>query len=491
MNDAEDTRPAVSHTSSADPASWSALRTRAWVAVSLLVSVAVGLVAFGGFANHSYLVGPGRIIAEAEPALRGRTEVIVPPFGAITARTHAAPLHLRLTLAEVDLDALQDLAARGVLDTELQDQLSAEAWSGARRAVAEGLLAAAIASGLAGWALRHRWRVVVAATLLGTLAPAVLLGWTTATYDIDAFRTPVYRGAVSYAPSLIELVQRRAERVDDLRRQIEKLVRDLNSYYRSPQNFAAAGALPDTVRVLHVSDIHLDPVGLALTRELAEEFDVSFIIDTGDINHYGSTIEGTVAASQVPTGWPYLFVPGNHDSPGIVAALAALDNVRVLDETLTAEAGIVVFGVADPASRVAGVEPDRDAMEREATTIARRLRLAMRSGEPTPTIIAMHNPGMVDPFEGLSPLFLLGHTHTPNLSRSGDSWVLDNGTTGGIHFSESRPEPHIPHSASVLYFTAELPRRLVAIDQIEVYGIAGQSSLRRTVTDPELLAPTQ
>jgi hypothetical protein len=73
------------------------------------------------------------------------------------------------------------------------------------------------------------------------------------------------------------------------------------------------------------------------------------------------------------------------------------------------------------------------------------------------------------------------------LERRDESWYLNSGTTGGIHFSSMRAEPHIPHSASVLYYTAELPRRLVAIDQIEVFGSAGQSSLRRTVIDETLL----
>ncbi len=483
MDATEDTRPA--------PAGAPAARSRAWVALSVAASVIVGLVAFGGFANHTYQVGPGRVTAEATLAPRGETAVVVPPFGSISAPTHAAPLRFRLTLAEVDLDALQALAAGGVPDPALTEQLQADALRGARRALAEGLLAAALAAGLTGWALRHRWRVVVAAVVCGTLVPAALLAAAWASYDLDAFRTPSYRGAVSYAPSLIELVQRRAERVDDLRRQVEKLVRDLNGYYRAPQSFAAAGALPETVRVLHVSDIHLDPVGLALTRELAEEFDVAFIVDTGDINHYGSTVEAAVAASQVPTGWPYLFVPGNHDSPGIVAALAALDNVRVLDASATVEAGVRVFGVADPASRGSGVEPAAGPMEREAASIARRLGAAVRSGEPTPTVIAIHNPAMVPPFEGLAPLVLVGHTHTPALSRLGEGWLLDNGTTGGVHFSDTREEPHIPHSASILYFTAEEPRRLVAIDQIEVSGLAGQSSLRRTVIDADLLHGAQ
>ena len=457
-------------------------------ALSLLLAMAVGLVAFGGFANHAYQVGPARVNAEIAPALPGATAVTVPPFGTISAPTHTAPLRLRLTLTEVDLPALQELAAQGVPDASLQEQLRDEALGGARRAVWEGLFAAALAAGFVGWALRHRWKMVAASALLGVLAPALLLGWSFSSYDLDAFQTPSYRGAVAYAPSLIELVQRRAEQVDDLRRQIEKLVRDLNGYYRAPQSFAAAGALPDTVRVLHVSDIHLDPVGLALTREIAEEFDVAFIIDTGDINHYGSDVEATVAASQVPTAWPYVFIPGNHDSPAITAALDALPQVTVLDATSTVEAGIRIFGVADPASRGTGVEPDRDAMLAEGRSISARLQLGMRSGEETPTVIAIHNPGMAEPFAGLSPLVLLGHTHTPDLSQRDGTWFLDNGTTGGIHFSDLRADPHIPHTASVLYFTAEEPPRLVAIDQIEVYGITGQSSLRRTVIDPALLA---
>ncbi|MFU8890918.1 MAG: metallophosphoesterase family protein [Anaerosomatales bacterium] len=481
MSDTRDTRSRLRALPAAVP---SPVR----VALSLAVAVAVGLVAFGGFANHAYQVGPARVNAEVAPALSGGTVVTVPPFGTISAPTHASPLRLRVTLTEVDLPALQELAARGVPDASVQEQLRDEALGGARRAVFEGLAAALLAAGFVGWSLRHRWKMVAASALLGVLAPALLLGWSLSAYDLDAFQTPTYRGAVAYAPSLIELVQRRAERVDDLRRQIEKLVRDLNGYYRAPQSFAAAGALEDTVRVLHVSDIHLDPVGLALVREIASEFEVAFIIDTGDINHYGSDVEAGVAASQVPTGWPYVFVPGNHDSPAITAALESLEQVRVLDDTSTVEAGIRVFGVADPASRGAGVEPDRGALLAEGQRISARLQLRMRSGEATPTVIAIHNPGMAEPFVGVAPLVLLGHTHTPALSERDGTWVLDNGTTGGIHFSEQRPEPHIPHTASVLYFTAEQPRRLVAIDQIEVYGITGQSSLRRTVIGAELLA---
>jgi len=61
--------------------------------------------------------------------------------------------------------------------------------------------------------------------------------------------------------------------------------------------------------------------------------------------------------------------------------------------------------------------------------------------------------------------------------------MLGSGTTGGVHFTELRPDPHIPHGASVLYFSRSEPGRLVAIDQIEVFGKTSQSSIRRTVID--------
>ena len=38
----------------------------------------------------------------------------------------------------------------------------------------------------------------------------------------------------------------------------------------------------DTVRVLHVSDIHLNPLAAGLVVELATDLDVDAILDTGD-----------------------------------------------------------------------------------------------------------------------------------------------------------------------------------------------------------------
>jgi len=453
----------------------------------LAIAAVVGLAAFGGFARHSFPVGPARVSTSATPSLTPRTTVSVPPFGSISAGTHVTPLALRVSLDEIDIPQLETYAAGGIPSPGALDAWTDEVRIGFRTAIGKGLLAALLAGAFAGWSLKRGWRYVLASATVAMVAPALLVTISVSMLDLSAFQTPTYRGAVAYAPSLIELVQNRARTVESLRGQVGKLVGDLARYYRAPQSFASAGALEGTYRVLHVTDLHLDPVGLELAEELTREFDVSLVIDTGDINHYGSELEADVVASQIPTDTPRLFVPGNHDSPAVVAALEALDNVTVIDGDTVQIDGLAVLGVADPSSASADVEPETDALEQRANEVAAELADAMDSGELTPTIVALHNPVMADSFDELAPLILAGHTHTAELERRGEAWYLNSGTTGGIHFSTLRTEPHIPHGASILYYSAKLPRRLVAIDQIEVFGLAGQSSVRRTVIDESLL----
>lgn len=453
----------------------------------LVIAVVVGLFAFAGFARDSFEVGPARISVTVAPAIKPSTTLGVPPFGSLSARAHLSPLALGLSLDEVDIPRLQTLADEGIPVESVIDGWTADVRTGFARAVLKGLAAALLAGAFTGWSLKRSRRAVLYSAALATLVPALFVLLAVMTFDADGFKTPTFRGAVSYAPSLIELVQRRAENVESLRDQVDKLATDLSRYYSSPQSFASGGALEGTYRVLHVSDLHLDPVGIELAEQLAREFSVSLVIDTGDINHYGSPVEGAVVASQIPTFVPQVFIPGNHDSPATISALRAVPNVTILDGQSEAFDGMVVFGVGDPASAGTNLEPDIDVVESLAASQARALEEAIVSGAPTPTVVAVHNPAMAEAFDGLAQIVLAGHSHSPVLERMDESWYLNSGTTGGIHFSRMRPEPHIPHGASILYFTRSRPRRLVAIDQIEVFGLASQSSLKRTVIDETLL----
>lgn len=452
------------------------LRTVAWS----LVAISAGLLAFTLTAGASFPVGPVRVAASFTPGA-GSTTLSLPPFGSVGARTHAAPLALDLRLEDVSISQVERWVTEGVPNGEYLEGLRGELLGGIARAFGVGLLAAVVLAGLvtaAGKLRRRAAAAVVAVLALGLCAVGL---WGYLTFDETAFAEPDFHGALTYAPGLVSTVQERLANVDQLRSTIRAVAGDLADYYGDEQMFAGGGPLTGSIRVLHISDTHLDPVGTELAAQLAESFDVDFVVHTGDVNMYGTSVEASAAAATMITSRPVVFVPGNHDSPGVVSALAALDNVTVLEETSTVIAGITVFGVPDPVSRGFDVEPDQAQMDRLAAAGVAALWDAAGSAETTPDIIAIHNPAMQEPFAGMAEVVLSGHTHSPRLYHRDDTWWLNAGTTGGIAFGQ--PEgPHTAYSAAVLYFSADT-QRLIAIDRIDINGDTRETSMRRTLIE--------
>ena len=70
-----------------------------------------------------------------------------------------------------------------------------------------------------------------------------------------------------------------------------------------------------------------------------------------------------------------------------------------------------------------------------------------------PDIVGVHDPVEGEPFRGKTTIVLSGHIHRPTFEKSGRSIFLGSGTTGGVSFGEGTSDPHIPHGASVLYFS--------------------------------------
>lgn len=444
------------------------------IALVLAVALTAGVLTFSTFADVTRTIGPVSVSVRLAPALKGETTLAFPPFGTISARTHLGTVSARARLEEVDVRALDELASGGLPDQEDLDGWVEAAIRAVVAAGLQGVLAALLTAGVVTYAL-SRSRTLVIWSLVGMLvvcAAPVALG--AATFDAAAFSQPTFNGALTYAPGAIHLVQDRIADIEGLQRQVRSLASDLAAYYGVDQSYAGMDALPDTYRVLHVSDLHLDPVGMQLTLDLARAYDAELIIDTGDISHFGTEQEAALAIAQMGQR-PYVFVPGNHDAPDLVSHIAA-SGVTVLDgETTTTARGLIILGIGDPASAGPGVEPDTSRARERGRVVAEEWM-----GERI-DVVAVHDPASGPPFVGRAAIVLSGHTHTPSYSFEEGTAVLGSGTTGGVHFTELRPDPHIPHGASVLYFSMTEPGRLVAIDQIEVYGKGSQSSIRRIV----------
>lgn len=454
----------------------------------VLLAFGAALFAFTVTATAHDTIGPAAVRVTLGIQPDALTTLAFPPFGAVSAQTHAGPVSVTLSLDSLDLEELSAVTSAGTPTAEAVESWISGVCGIVVSAALRGALIAVFVAALVAWSVsRSKWLTAIAAGA-SAVAIAALVALAGATFDTAAFSQARFEGVLTHAPAAFGLVQERLTDIQTLQRQVGSLAEDLAAYYGVSQSFVQGDSLAGTYRVLHVSDLHLDPVGMQLVLELASAYDVELIIDTGDITHFGTVQEAALASAQLGRR-PYVFVPGNHDSPAISAALAESGRVTVLDgETTTTARGLIIYGLGDPAGAGSDVEPDSDLAAARGATAARTLHAAMRAGAPAPHVVAVHDPAAGEPFGRIAGLILFGHTHTPELSFVGQTVFLGAGTTGGVHFTELTSDPHIPHGAAVLYFSESEPGRLVAIDQVEVYGKTRQSAIRRTVIDEALVA---
>lgn len=460
--------------------------------IVVVLAIAVAIAAFSALAHSGATVGPLRVGVSVMPARSGTTAIQIPPFGTVSAATHRGPVAVLLSIDDIDISAARALLEDESLDTagmmagRIPDQLSVEQLPVAvRDALVKGVLAALAAGALVMAAFRRRWQVIVAtcvAVAAITLTPA---GVAARSWDATAFREPTLRGSLAYAPALTQLFTARVDRIGKLREQAQKVVRDIATYYADERLLDTGGSMAGTYRVLHVTDLHLDPVGAALAAQIVRSYDVSLVIDTGDIAVLGSDIEGQAIPSLVATSVPVVYVPGNHDSHKTIEALQKIPNVTVVESGTVEVDGVRIFGVPDPFSRGFGLEPEPVATEKAGSDAFERYSAALASGETTPDIVAIHNPAMEKPFIGSTPIILSGHTHAARAYVSQDTLRLNSGSLGGMPYDpELTGRRPVPHSATVLYFTAEAPRSLLAIDEISVAS-DGATTVRRKVFSSE------
>ncbi|NAZ83056.1 hypothetical protein GTR02_14650, partial [Kineococcus sp. R8] len=261
--------------------------------------------------------------------------------------------------------------------------------------------------------------------------------------------------------------------------------------------------------VLHISDLHLNPLGFDLAASLVRQFGVQAVVDTGDITTWGSAAESSYLGRIPSLGVPYVFVRGNHDSTQTQAAVAA-QGATVLDEGQTAEvAGLRFAGTGDPVFTPDGEGAQATgSAERVQEESNRRLAAAVESwnaGHPDdPVDVALvHDPSGLRPLQGLVPLVLAGHLHQRRvtLDASGTRTMVE-GSTGGAGVTAAGlnrladGEP-LPLQATLLHFATSGADagRLVAYDEVSVGGLGLASvSLERTVItadgQPALVPPT-
>lgn len=523
---------------------WQVARVAARVVALLAVAIIGGVLGASFAPSVTTQVGPLEAQVRVRVSLDPGVRVLLPPAGEVRFDTHMTPVAVEARIATVDLAAARDLIASpqalDALERTAPDDLRVAAAQAAALAGGFSLLGAVT---LALLVYRVRWREV-GASVASCAAVLVLLASTTlASFTPDRFAQPQFTGLLSQAPYVAVQAGGLLERLQSYRAGVGSIVEAVTTLYGMGGRLPVLGNADDDVAVvLHVSDIHMSPLGFDLTQRLVRDFGVEVVVDSGDITTWGTEVESDSLSWIGDLDVPYVFVRGNHDSARTAEIIARHPNAVVLDAPagqVAEVAGLVMAGIGDPvftpdAGRSAlvsvpdvlqpqagtpgptpgptpvpapagaavapredvprGTDPQVDAGYRLVDTISQWN--AQHRDRPV-TLATVHEPYAVPPLHGQVPLVLTGHFHSRDVSwrQTEDglsTLVMREGSTGGAGISADfraieAGEP-LPLSATLLHIARSGPRagQVLAYDEVTVGGFGlASATVERTVLRPE------
>ncbi|HET6212879.1 MAG TPA: metallophosphoesterase [Micromonosporaceae bacterium] len=470
---------------------WSRTGVRRAAVAAMITAVALAGVLLGVLlaARTEADVGPFRAEMKITPSLYGDTDVQVPPLGSLSVDSHDGPAHLTIQLGSLDQRRTQELVNDPNGVTRASDTALTDIESGLTRLVLRTAGAAVLGALLLAAIVFRDVRRVAWAGGLALAVVAGTLGLALATFRPKSIEEPRYTGMLAYAPTVVGDARRIADRYDEYRAQLQRLVRNVSRLYATFSALPAFDPDPSTLRVLHVSDLHLNPAAWSVIDTVVEQFDIDVVVDTGDITDWGTEQEAAYFLSAIGTlKVPYVFIRGNHDSSLTSAAVAKQRNAVVLEDEVKSVAGLTFAGIGDPRftpdkqTSPAGSGESQRTIEEvlgAGTDLARTIRRAGRGVD----IALVHDPASAGGLAGEVPLVLAGHTHKREVRRMAiaganpadpRTLLMIEGSTGGAGLRGLEPEQPTPLALSVLYFDQE--RSLLAYDDISVGG-TGQATV--------------
>jgi predicted MPP superfamily phosphohydrolase len=469
------------------------LGTAAAVFLVTLIATTIGVLLGGRVYTD---VGPFHAEVSVVPSLAGDTTVSIPPLGALQLSTHDGPAHLSLQLGALDQGRVETLLNNPEVISHLSRSAVVDVTDAVVRVGLRTLGVAVLAALLLSALVFRDIRRVAWSGGLALFIAAGSLGVAGLTARPEALEEPRYEGLLVNAPAIVGDVQRIASDYGRYAEQLQRLVGNVSKLYTTVSALPIYEPEPGTTRVLHISDMHLNPAAWQLIRTIVEQFSIDVIVDTGDMTDWGSEPETSFVASIALLKKPYIFIRGNHDSAATAAAVDRQPDTTVLNNSITTVAGLTIAGIADPRftpdkSTAPAAGDLTSATANQVITAGERLAGTIReSGQPV-DIAMVHDPASAGPLSGVAPLVLAGHVHERRIGRLPETaadgqptLLLAQGSTGGAGLRGLEGEEPTPLSMSVLYFDQQ--KRLQAYDDIRVAG-TGESQVnleRHVVPDP-------
>jgi predicted phosphodiesterase len=239
--------------------------------------------------------------------------------------------------------------------------------------------------------------------------------------------------------------------------------------------------------------MHLNPGAWTVVRSVVQQFKIDVVVDTGDINDWGTQVEENYVNSIALLKVPYIYIRGNHDSSLTSQAVARQPNAIVLENGVTTVNGLTFAGIGDPR-----FTPDKQQRSGDSELTDKTLNQVRAAGATLARTIdaqggkvdiaMVHDPLSAEELAGHVPIALAGHTHeravrwidpipgtlaSPPPQSQKRTLLMVQGSTGGAGLRGLESGTPLPLAMSVLYFAkteGSGQPTLQAYDDIHVGG---------------------
>ena len=453
-------------------------------AARVLAALLLGLVGgwlgltVAGTVHHE--VGPLNTSMRLQPTWGGGTTVVVPPLGELRLDTHVGVLGVRATLEGLDVEEARVLVAAPERLADLKPQAVADIRWALTMAVLRAGLAATVGALLLGALAFRRVGAALVAGATALVAVGGSAGVAVVTANPASIAEPRYTGLLTDAPTVVGTAESLVTDFSRYGDQLAQVVRNVSGLYAATSTLPLMPASDDTVRLLHVSDLHLAPQAWDTVRTVADQYDVDVIVDSGDITDHGSRAENRYVEEIRHLPVPYVWVRGNHDSAVTQRAMKRQRNVVVLDGRPRRVAGLTFLGLGDPT-----FTPDKSGTATPELVASAAERLATKVEKHGDVDVAVfHDPTPAAVLDGLVPVSLHGHLHYRKVTQGEDgTWFMTQGSTGGSGLRALEPEEPAPILLSVVYLD-RATGTLRGYDDIRLGGLGSTSAqIQRHVVD--------
>jgi len=447
-----------------------------WAVLAGVIGAWLGIAVWGGVNGDLGIVN---IHAAIYPATSGRTQLSFPPFGSMSARTHLSPVRMELSINQVHIEETAQWLKKHKSPQQTANLIGAGIKRIAIRLACISLVIAAIGAFFACGLCNFKGRQVVVGTISGLIGVVLPLVLAACTYNTGAFDTPDFQGEMSRAPGLFNIAQRAWKKNSGVMQDVLRISARTSALYQQVGNagYDQIAAQAQYTRVLLVSDLHNNPMGVRFALNLAGSYKPKLVLITGDFTDLGHPLEAHLLVGLKKFGVPIVGVAGNHDSRSTIKALKTIPKMTMLDNgDVVEKCKLSIMGYADPASKRAETG-SIDVSSRQIRRLTSRIR--SRLDRSNPDILMVHNNDVGDNIGGYVPVVVDGHLHIAYVKRRRGGIIVNPGTTGaaGIRYFSVRKKP--AYTAAVLQFSTGDRPRLQSVDSISMELPSGDFTVSR------------